>query len=73
MKRLAEGFYGDASIVAESNLIKKSELEYFYSQKYHELVISSYPKIQKEYDHTHIIMLIGTSARQIQIKQKYYK
>ena len=26
MKRLAEGFYGDASIVAESNLMKKSEL-----------------------------------------------
>jgi len=37
------------------------------------LIIKNYSKITEEEDHINTIILIGTSARNIQMKQKYYK
>lgn len=35
MLRFSEGFYADASQVAEHNLPRTADLEHFYTQKYH--------------------------------------
>lgn len=48
MQRFNEGQYADGAQVAEQNINKAPEIEYFYSKGYHEHVIKHYDKLQTD-------------------------
>lgn len=58
-----EGFYGIGSQIAEYNLPRTADLEYFYGKKMHEIVLSSFGKVTEGDDLAHYLVLVGTSAR----------
>lgn len=63
MERMMEGFYGIASQIAEYNLPRTTDLEYFYGKKMHEIVPSSLDKVTEGDDLAYYLVLVGTSAR----------
>lgn len=71
MVRLYEGFYADACQVAEYNLIKLSDIEYFYEKGYHSMVVNMIGSASKAEDAIYLLLLIGTSARLPKTKQFY--
>lgn len=73
MQRFSEGYFAEASQVAEHNLVHSSELEYFLSKNYHEVVILYFSKLSTIQEYADVLLLIGTSARNIEIKTRYYR
>jgi len=73
MQRFSEGYFADASQVAEHNLARTADIEYFFTKKYYELIVNNFGKVEKEDDFLQFLVLIGTTARNTQIKNIYYK
>lgn len=69
--RLKDIYLDDACVVATYNLKKSTELEYFYSRKYHLTVIEVLCKVVSEDEVVHFLTLVGTLVKLPQIKQEF--
>jgi hypothetical protein len=70
---MGEGFYGIGSQIAEYNLPRSADLEYFYSKKFHEVTLACFPKVAEADDLAHFLVLVGTSARFPEIKKAFIR